>query len=240
MPLSISPTGSYVHFANNGNTGGSTPLLMAASFDAPMIPVLLELGAKVHGRGTLISFQSGVEDVNMLHVLALNPNARIPHRLTSLLCHFFGVDPDRSSSSTMCLSPLKVLRNSLDLNPAWDVTDVLAFTELIVRIREMNWAAGLFLESQNTYREDGSHERMKRWINAVSRARSEKRGCGCLKRKGKWVMWWEKWSKHDCCITATEQPSNTGEYMGLDDVQGIEKTDDHSGAEVFFDAVDYY
>lgn len=212
---------------------------MAASFDAPMIPVLLELGAKVHGRGTLISFQRGIEDVNMLHVLALNPNARIPHRLTSQLCHFLGVDPDRSSSSTMCLSPLNVLRNSLDLNPAWDVADVLAFTGLIFGIREMNWGAGLFLESQHAYREDGSHQRMKRWINAVSRARSEKRDCGCLKRQGKWVMWWENWMQDDCRVTTTEQPSNTGDDVGPENVEENEKPDDYSGAEIFYDAVDY-
>lgn len=214
-------------------------MLMAASFDAPMVPVLLELGAKVHGRGTLISFQSGIEDVNMLHVLALNPNARIPHKLTSLLCHFLGVDPDRSSSSTMYLSPLNVLRNSLDLNPAWDVADVLAFTGLIVGIREMNWGAGLFLESQHAYREDGSHQRMKRWINAVSRARSEKRDCVCLKRQGKWVMWWENWMQDDCRVTTTEQPSNTGDDVGPENVEENEKPDDYSGAEIFYDAVDY-
>jgi hypothetical protein len=217
---------------------------MAASFDAPMTPVLLELGAKVHGRGTVISFQSGVEDVNMLHVLALNPNARIPNKLTSLLCHFLGVDPDRSSSSTTCLSPLNILRNSLDINPAWGIADVLAFTELIVGIREMNWGAGLFLESQHMFREDGSHERLKLWANAIGRVISKETlsGCGCLRRGDKWTMWWDDWTKGDCCVTTTEKHSAPEEEKepDLDEVGENEKESNQGGPEIFFDAVDYY
>lgn len=212
---------------------------MAAALQAPMVPVLLELGAKVHSRGTLISFQHGVEDVNMLHALALNPHARIPRKWTPLLHHFLGVDPDRSSSSTMCLSPLNILRNSLDLNPAWDISDVFAFTDLIVSIREMNWDAGLYLESQHTYREDGSHENMKRWMKAVSQTRSQTNNCGCLKRRGKWVMWWENWTEDDCCDTSTNRASNPEGYVSSNNVKDNETADGHDEAEVFYDAVDY-
>lgn len=215
---------------------------MAASFDAPMVPVLLELGAKVHESGIMIILQTGVEDVNVLHVLARNPNARIPRRLASLLHHFLGIDPDRSSSSTMSLSPLKHLRNSSHLNTEWKVVDVLAFTELIVGIREMNWDAGLFLESERIYRGDGSHERMKRWISAVSRALSEDGGCECLRRGDEWKMWWDVWPNDSCCITATRDLSNLdvdGDY-GLYSADGDKKEIDQSGTEVFYDAAESF
>lgn len=227
-----------MHFTD-GKYTGATALLMATALDAPMVPVLLELGAKVHDRGTIISVQRGIEDVNMLHVLAQNPHARIPNKWTSLLHNFLGLDPDRSSSSTMYLSPLKFLRDSSDFNSAWDVGDVLAFTELIINIPEMNWDAGLFLESQHTCREDGSRERMKRWINAVSQARSGKSGCGCLKREGKWIMWWENWMEDHCCVTTRGNHWNAGEGMETVDCKGIEKEVAHCEAKIFYDAVDY-
>lgn len=214
---------------------------MAASFDAPMVPVLLELGAKVHESGITIILQTGVEDVNVLHVLARNPNARIPRRLTSLLHHFLGIDPDRSSSSTVSLSPLNHLRNSSHLNTAWKVADVLAFTELIVGIREMNWDAGLFLESKSFYREDGSHERMKRWISAASRALSEDGGCARLRRRDEWRMWWDDWKDDGCCVTTTEKPSNSDVESDCrsNGADGDEKEKDQSGSEVFYDAAEY-
>lgn len=212
---------------------------MAASFDAPMVPVLLELGANVNERGIMAVLQTSVEDVTVLHVLARNPNGRIPRRLTSLLHHFLGIDPDRSGSSTMSLSPLNHLWNSSHLNAAWNVADVLAFTELIVGIWEMNWDAGLFLESERIYREDFSHERMKRWISAVSRALSEDGGCECLRWGDEWRMWWDIWPNDGCCITATGKPSNLnveGDY-GLYGADGDEEIDE-SGTEVFYDAAE--
>ncbi|KAG8162345.1 hypothetical protein KVR01_008110 [Diaporthe batatas] len=236
-------SGSFESLADAKGTGGSTPLLMAAALDARMTPVLLEFGSKVHSRGTLITINNGVEDVNMLHVLAQHPHGRIPSKLTSLLGHFLGVDPDRSSSATMCASPLNILRNTLDNNPAWGIADVLAFTELIIGIRETNWGAGLFLESQRTFREDGSHERIKLWVNAVSRlmTKNAQSDCGCLRRGSQWMMWWDEWTMDDCCITCIKRSSTPSQEsrFGEDGIGEIEDISDQDGAETFYDAVDY-
>ena len=43
--------------------------------------------------------------------------------------------------------------------------EVVRIVELIIDLRESNWEAGLFFEYREDYEEEGSHNRMRRWVD---------------------------------------------------------------------------
>ncbi|TPX18491.1 uncharacterized protein E0L32_011604 [Thyridium curvatum] len=138
---------------------GRTPLALALIYrKLHAALVLAKAGAK---------FDSvDLHNETLLHHLA---KSKAPEHLYHLDAFYWdGIDPDLGDGFDS-MSPLGRLRSKCRSSSGplkKTVYETISLAELIVEIRERNWARGLFLGKRLAMECDRSHEKLKKWIRA--------------------------------------------------------------------------
>jgi len=138
---------------------GWPSLISATCCAAELVQPLLELGAKP---GALCE-----NGQSLLHILPWNPKGiHLVRKMPVALLR--GLDPDVVSSYGE--TALDMLEQSIAdkgsvpnlFRPS--LGEAVSFVEVILKLRELNWKEGLFLDSKERLEGDGSHYRLWRWV----------------------------------------------------------------------------